>query len=525
MAGTISMIRPVFVAAALLAAWANPWIDDAARGADGVLRVKAVDEETGEPLAVRMELRDARGRPVRVRPSGAVAQGPNLFFEAEATLELRRGAYTFFVEAGPEYLTRQGSFTIDRGAEDEAEVPLSRRVEMGKEGWYAGDLDVQLPLAELPLMMEARGIDFAAVAATVNDEGRCRKLKGSDRGDEGKGVGRDGEPLLFGPWATLDARRGGMLLAIGADPPVDVCQWKVNEPMLASAAAASEAGGLAVAVSPSSWELPVWIAAGKLDAVAIITRDSQMNAALEKQRPGRPRDETFFPGKVGNGRYVESIYHHLLNCGLQIPPAAGSGVGAGPGAKQLAEPIGANRVYVHCDEKLTRETWLEGLRAGRVVVTNGPLLRTSVEGEPPGHTFAVEKGQRREVQIALNLAFYEQHQVEYLEIIQNGRAIHQVRLDEFAKTGGRLPPVEFEDSGWFLVRAVTNNQNVYQFASTGPYYVQSNYEPRISKASVEYFLQWLDDAAEEFADDEAMLRELAEARPFWERLLERANAD
>src|SRR5690606_32464263 len=40
---------------------------------DGVLTINVADEETGDPLAVRMELRK-KGRPVRVRPEGAISQ-------------------------------------------------------------------------------------------------------------------------------------------------------------------------------------------------------------------------------------------------------------------------------------------------------------------------------------------------------------------------------------------------------------------------------------------------------------------
>lgn len=491
---------------------------------DGTLVVKVVEEETGKPMAARMELRDARGRAVRLRPKDATVQGSSLYFDGATTLELRRGAYTFTVEGGPEYLTRIGNFTIDRHAEDEAEASLSRRVDMHREDWYAGDLDVQLPLANLPLMMEARGVDFVPVVAMANDQGRCRKLKVDQRGSGAGASGRDGTPLQFGPWATLDDRRGGALLAIGAEPLVDVCHWKVDDPMLASATSADEAGATVLAATPFAWELPVWIAAGKLDAVQIITRHSQANGALVNEGKGRPRDEIFFPGKLGNGRYAEAIYHHLLNCGLRLPPAAGSGVGSGPSGRPSSAVLGGNRVYVHCAE-FTREAWLAGLRAGRVVVTNGPLLRTRVEGEPPGHVFQIQKGERHTVEIALDLAFYEQYQVEYLEIIQNGRATHQIRLDELAKRAGRLPPVEFDDSGWFLVRAVTNNTEVYQFATTGPYYVETNYEPRISKASVQYFLDWIDEAAKEFAGNEAMLAEFAAARPYWKKLRARANVE
>jgi hypothetical protein len=486
---------------------------------DGTLVVQAIDEQSGLPVTVRMELRDARGRSVKVRPEGAVVLGESIYFDGEATLNLRRGAYNFLIEAGPEFPTRLGNFTIDRHAEDTAEVALSRRVDMRKEGWWAGDLDVQVRLEDLPLMMRARAVDFAPTAAWVNEQGRCRKLKASGEGAE------SASPPLYGPWASLDNRRGGGLLAVAPATSIDVCQWKVNDSSLPSATAASEAGAHVVALTPFDWDLPLWVAAGTLDAVQIINRHSRYNDSVGNEGVGRPRDETFFPGKLGNGRYSEAIYHHLLNCGLRLPPAAGSGVGSGAPSRLNGSPLGTNRTYVHCGDSCTRESWLQGLRAGRVIVSNGPLLRTKVDGELPGYVFELYDGERREFRIQLDLAFYEANKVEYLEIIQNGRSLHQVRLEELAAQKGRLPLVEFDNSGWFLIRAVTDNQYVYQFASTGPYYVELNHQPRISRASVEYFLSWLDDAAKKFAGNQPVLAEIETARPYWQKLLERANVD
>ncbi len=497
---------------------------------DGTLTLTAVDEETGEPLPARLELRDSRGRPVRVRPEEAVVAGDSLYFNGEVALGLRRGAYTFLVEAGPEFLTRPGNFIIDRHAEDSAEVTLERRVDMRKEGWWAGDLDVQLRPEDLPLMMQARSVDFAPIAALVNDHGHCRMLKPGAQRAGSSSTPAGISALLYGPWATLDDRRGGGLLAIAGDPPVDVCQWKADDPSMPSAEAANEAGAAVLALTPFAWDLPLWAAAGKLHAVQIINRHSQLNAVIDDEGDGRPRDETFFPGALGNGRYSETIYHHLLNCGLRLPPAAGSGAGAGTSRKGSPDQawsglLGTNRTYVHCGDVFTREAWLSGLRAGRVVVSNGPLLRVRVDGELPGYAFELYGNERREFQIALELAFYEATQVDYLEIVQNGRTLHQVRLDELAKRKGKLPLVEFASSGWFLVRAVTNNPRVYQCASTGPYYVELNHEPRISRISVQYFLTWLDDAANKFSGNAPVLAEIEAARPFWEKLLKRANAD
>jgi hypothetical protein len=490
---------------------------------DGRLAITVKDEKTGDPLAARMELHDAKGRPVRIRPAGAVALGDSIYFSGEVTLELGRGDYTFLIEAGPEFRTRPGRFTIDRRAEDMKEVTLRRIVDMQGEGWWAGDLDIEAPLADLPLMMRARGVDVAPAAAAVNQHGHCRNVKQKPAGD---GAAADAGELLVGPWAALDRRKGGGLVLVGTDdaqPLPDVCRWKDDEPMLQAVDAGRDAGACVVAMTPLAWELPVWVASGKLDAVALIDRFTVPGAAADAGE--RPFDKSRYAGKAGVGRASEAAYHHLLNCGLRLPPAAGSGVVAGSGGREGVPPLGINRVYVQCGESCTRESWVAGLRAGQVMVTNGPLLRTRVEGQPPGHVFELAEGERHEFQIALDLAFYEQTNVEYLEIVKDGKAVHEIRLDELASKGGKLPPVEFDSSGWFLVRAVTENTDLYQFASTGPYYVEANYQPRIGRASVQFFLDWLDDAAKHFAGNAAMVAEIDAAKPFWEKLAKHANAE
>jgi hypothetical protein len=485
---------------------------------DGQLAITALDEETQEPLAVRMELRDARGRPVRVRPDGAVVAGDGIYFDGSVTLQLRRGEYQFLIEAGPEYRTRPGHFAIDRNAEDIEQVTLKRSVDMQAEGWWAGDLDVDASAADLPLLMRARGVDFVPATATVNNRGQCR------RATQPRDVDADVDSLIHGPWTALDYRRGGGLLLIGGEAAVDVCQWKLDEPSLPALAAGREAGACVVALTPNAWDLPLWVASGKLDAVQVLHRYSMGGSSPVDARE-RPCDKTRFAGKLGVGRCGEAIYHHLLNCGLRLPPAAGSGAGSLNGRKASATPVGFNRTYVFCDEACSREAWLAGLRAGQVTITNGPLLRTRVEGQPPGYAFQLERGEKHEFQIALNLAFYAEHQVEYLEIVKDGRAIHQVRLADLAERAGRLPPVKFDGSGWFLVRAVTNNPDFYQFASTGPYYVEADYRPRISRTSVKYFLDWLDAAAAKFSENAAVMADIEAAREFWTDLAERATTD
>ena len=108
---------------------------------DGKLKIEVADEVSGKPIAVRMELQNSRGRPVRVRAEGAISRDGYIVFEGQIALELKKGDYRFTIEAGPEYRTRSGHFTIERHAEDVSSITLRRHVDMRKQGWWAGDLD------------------------------------------------------------------------------------------------------------------------------------------------------------------------------------------------------------------------------------------------------------------------------------------------------------------------------------------------------------------------------------------------
>jgi len=273
----------------------------------------------------------------------------------------------------------------------------------------------------------------------------------------------------------------------------------------------------AVARLPFDWDLPLRIAdeasgTANLDALLLIHRHSLRNGVVDNEGEGRPRDRALFPGKDGNGRWSETIYYHLLESGLRIPPAAGSGSGTN------GNPLGTNRVYVYCGKEFSQARWWAGLQAGRVFVTNGPLLRPSVRGQAPGYVFSLYEGEALTLEIGLKLA--TRVPVEYLEIIKNGQLEAEVRLSEWAKTGGRLPPVHFKESGWFLIRAITNHPKKYQFASSGPYYVEKEGEPRICRRSTQFFLDWIDERAQQKGrtDDTT-------ARRFWQDLHDRANAE
>ncbi len=470
--------RTYLVVFLLGVAWSLP-IASAAPHADGELQIQIVDSETKQPIAARMHLSAGRAtnpaastkprpkRPVKLNLPGTAEFGGHFYIDGNAKLPLRVGPYTFELEATPEYLGQTGQFEIERHADDSKKIEMKRFANLEKEGWYGGDIDFNRNAKDLPLILRAEGLQDTH----TNDYAS-----------------------LLGDAPNQSATRNSQ----------------------------SEVG---IAAVPYAWNLPVWLADDRVRAINLIHRHSLRDGVVDNEKDGRPRDKSLFPGTRGNGRWSEIVYYHVLNCGFRVPPVAGSGSGDND------NPVGTNRVYVHCGSEFSPKTWWEGLEAGRVFVTNGPLLRPLVEGEPPGYVFHAEQGHPLTLEIGLNLA--TRVPVDYLQIIKNGAVEAEVRLADFKDGKGKLPPVTFDASGWFLVRAVTKNPQMYQFASTGPYYVEQAGQPRISKKSVQFFLDWLTAADAHLRDDtkiadEDRQKQLAaqnSARTFFNDLLKKANAD
>jgi len=273
---------------------------------------------------------------------------------------------------------------------------------------------------------------------------------------------------------------------------------------------------------PFWWDVPLWLATGKVDSIGIAHNHMWHNGVMPDEAWGKPRDKTRYPSPLGNGKWTQDIYYNVLNCGLRIPPSAGSASGV------LPNPVGYNRVYAHVDGEFTYDKWWESLRAGRVFVTNGPLMQPRVNGQLPGHVFEARAGQTVVLKTALDLDLRDK--VEYLELVQNGKAVQQVRLEEYKDKQGRLPDVTFKESGWMMVRAVTNNRDTYRFAASGPYYVQVGDQPRISKKAAQFFLDWVNERGEQLKLDDPqqraqVLKYVEGARSFWQQKVDQANAE
>jgi len=497
---------------AILTGGASPM----ARAAKGKLELTVVDRDTREPIACRMHLRTAKGRPHK--PRKQPSWHDHFALNGVITLELPLGEYFFELERGPEYVERSGRFTINRFADDRKEVDLRRFVDMSSHGWWSGDLDVRRPARDVELLIEADDLHVVPLTTWWNDTDQW----GDDSPPESLLVQFD-RNRFYHLMAGRHSRTGAALHLFNLPAPLefDAASDEYPSPVTYIDRAREHPEAWVDLAKPFCWDLPLLVAHDSVDSIQIAHSDLRRDSVLPAQTTGKPRDTALYPGIQGGARWSQAIYFHLLNCGLRIPPSAGSGSGVAP------NPVGYNRLYVHVDGDLTYAAWWESLRAGRVVVTNGPLLRPTVNGELPGHVFRGQEGQELEFEVGLTLSTREP--ISYMELIKNGQIEHSVRFDEYAESG-RLPKLQFRQSGWFLARVVTDLGKTYRFAMTGPYYVDFGDQPRISKRSARFFLDWVYERARQIKlDDPAQHRAVIDlhrrARDFWQERLDRSNAE
>ncbi len=502
---------------------------------DGQLVLNVIDKETGQPLPCRIHLKNASGRPVRVPHT--VAWGDHFYCDGKVTLKLPIGNYSFLVERGLEYLEIKGQFRLETFADDVKTIELRRFCDMAKEGWYSGDFDVERADKDLDLLMRAD--DLHVIPLTSFGREKSAWLK---RVLPAKSLVQFADERYCDLFGGEDELAGGTLQYLNLDKPIallppaaDKTAKSDEKPAAAPNSAKKElplldhvagvrrqSGAWINARSSGAWDLPMWVALGRLDSIEVLNRQFCRDAMLPDPANSKPRDAELYPPPMGIGRWSGAAYFQLLNCGLRIPPSAGSGTGVVPNA------AGYNRLYVYCGEQFSYDKWWAALRAGQVVLSNGPLIRPTVEGHPPGHVFSAAAGETLDLEIALTLSTREK--IRYLEIIQDGRIIHEIRLEDFQKAAGKLPHVKFDTSGWFLVRAVVDSAKVYRCAMSGPFYVQIGDQPRISRKSAKMFLDWVDErkatlSAGDRSEREVMLAQLEKARQYWQSLAAKANAD
>jgi hypothetical protein len=199
-----------------------------------------------------------------------------------------------------------------------------------------------------------------------------------------------------------------------------------------------------------------------------------------------------------NHRESASIWYRLLNCGFRLPAAAGTD--AMTNYASLRGPVGLARVFVLPDtpsnsSPLAREkAWLAGLKAGRSMATNGPLLGFAVGTTQSGGEIDLPAGEH-----AIHYSGWLRSLtgIDHLEVILNGKVIKSVPLPHDRTRADVAGGVTLHESGWLLLRAWNDHAtpdvfDLYPYATTGPVFVTIGRKAVRSRTDAEFFIKWID---------------------------------
>jgi hypothetical protein len=479
-----------------------------ARGqAKGEIEIDLVDSKTDQKLLSRVQLRGPNGNLLKPRAIEQVQSWS--LVDGKLAFRGKAGDYRYEVYHGPEYAPARGLFTLDKNSAAIDSIQLPRHVNLADEGWFGGDLLSFQPKQSTDRWLAAESLLLASSIARLNQKPLDNDLQANTA--QAATNNSITVPVFTG---LIDDRPESGLVFHHWTPteqlPLDIpsSRWLV----LAKQTPLAD-GQLPVHVEVQNmWsrDLPIWLASQRVDSVQLLSQHLTFDGNRAAKVAPLVTPAGNYRGERGPGRMVEQIYWKILDAGLRIPPTAGSGFGKTP------SPLGYNRVYALLGSA-NEHNWWEAIRLGNSFVSNGPLLRVAINGMPPGHVFQIGSS----IELDIGVVLTTSDPVEYLEVIFNGSSIYKAALDEHAKKGGKIPPLEIKQSGWLIVRVVTARDFTYRLASTAPYYFELNGQNRIDPLAVEFFRNWLGKAREEIMQLPPAVQKLHEpylksAERFWE---------
>lgn len=160
-----------------------------------------------------------------------------------------------------------------------------------------------------------------------------------------------------------------------------------------------------------------------------------------------------------------ALWHNILNIGQPLAISAGSDV---MNDLYRTMAIGATRVYVKPEEKLTMDSYLKALKKGRSFVTNGPLIEFEVDGKMSGN---IIKTNSKKVKWTLDV--HSATAYDKVELFVNGSVVWTKKGNTESGSKSYKGSVEVPDGGWVTARVSGGNiewplMDSYPFAESSP---------------------------------------------------------
>lgn len=532
---------------------ATGWRSRPIQAATGNVQFRVFDQASKQPLAARVYLQNRttgewhyvrsaveNGSAIEYRRQIAGTNSQEHHVTVSADLiqaTLPAGHYEVTVERGKEYLPEKLEFEVHSEATVlTLDLPLTRFADMAALGWYSGDTHLHRPVAELPNVALAEDVNvLMPMTMWVRDS---REIPASQVNDsqplQPQLIQVDDQHVIW-PFNTeyeiftVDGRRHtlGAVLVLNHTQPLN----RPAPPVRPVAELARQQHAL-LDFDKHSWNWSLMIVPVMGVDLFELTNNHNWRTpfafpkwTLENAPRNWPEVEVNADGftEMGWTEFGLQTFYALQNCGFRMRITGGTASGVHP------VPAAHGRVYVHTGDSFSYERWIEGLNAGRSVVTNGPLMDVRFNGELPGTIWKTTEPSGR---MKIEGHVMSEFPVRSLEVIQNGEVIRQpsvasVRTPEGAYRTEFDLDVVTSGSSWLAVRCFEDRPAAkVAFAHSNPVYVDVAEHPlRPRKRDVEYLLERVESEIirNEGVLPEESLEEYRIARDVYRRLYSNAR--
>jgi TolB protein len=201
-------------------------------------------------------------------------------------------------------------------------------------------------------------------------------------------------------------------------------------------------------------------------------------------------------------RATAGVWYRLLDLGFRIP--AGAGTDAMANFASLRGPVGMDRVYARVPNGPVKiEAFLDALKSGKTVATNGPLLDFSLGGEKIGGEVKLDGAKN----VTFSASLRSIVPVDRWELVCYGAKaaeggsgryfVRELKMNGSRDGGEVRGEVAIEKSGWCVVRASSEKSEYpildnYVYGTTSPIYVTVGGKKPSSHEDAEYLVEWMD---------------------------------
>ena len=464
----------------------------------GMLRVTVADAESGDKTAARVLLRAADGK--TYAPSGTYQRvaARALHFDffhtgGEFSVNLPAGEVSVLAMKGFEREPVRATAMIEPGRVASLRLALPRFTDWGARGWFSGSDHVHMNYGgnlrntpeNLLFMADAEDLDVVGEKIANKDNRVFDHQYYPGPVDHARSTpermlawGQEYRPPFYGHINFINLTEHLLSpYTTGYEGTAIESLYPSNTDLFRMA---REQGGVGGYVHPYSSDpstvgyggargFPVDLALGTVTYLEVMTSARQaVNTA--------------------------KVWHRALNSGFKVTASGGE-----DSITDLhrTPALGAARMYAHVGSRLTWDGWVDAMRNGRTFITNGPLVKLSINGEiAGGEVLLPPDGGSVEVDALMESAF----PVERLELIRNGEVVESIPLDEGSRSGSLRKRLQVERSGWYTLRATTDDpvmpvDDTHLHGETGPVFVYCGDQPIRSRDDAEYFIRWIDDIA------------------------------